>query len=92
MTPRKRACAPPTSSRIRGERLKDEVYRQMFRLEEGRAGSEVALSIALLRAWLRAGAQPAAEEYAWLQRVSSICLEMIEASQRNGSNAQNSPQ
>ena len=36
----------------RGELLKDEVYRQMFRLEERRLEPRWTLAIALLRAWI----------------------------------------
>ena len=35
----------------RTAQLKDEVYRQMFRLEECRPGAELGLALALLRAW-----------------------------------------
>lgn len=41
-------------SRFRGEHLKDEIYRQMFRLEAGRAGAAIELAVALLRAWVAA--------------------------------------
>lgn len=64
-----------------GERIKDEVYRQMFRLEEGRAGSEIALALALLRAWLAAGSELlGSEDHAWLKKVSALGVEMIEGS------------
>lgn len=61
------------------ERLKDEVYRQMFRLEESRSGAEMGLALALLRAWL--AIDDTSENSAslnWLKQVSPICLQMIE--------------
>ena len=42
---------PVMHARTPTAQLKDEVYRQMFRLEEGRSGSELGLALALLRAW-----------------------------------------
>jgi hypothetical protein len=65
---------------LRGERLKDEVYRQMFRLEEGYPGAEMGLALVLLRAWLAADSRQASdEERNWLKKVSPICVEMNEA-------------
>ncbi len=72
------------SRQIRGERVKDEVYRQMFRLEEGRSGAEMGLALALLRAWLAAASE---EEREWLKKVSPICLEMIETALQAGGTA-----
>lgn len=81
MTTRKTAHRADCSAHLRGERIKDEVYRQMFLLEEGRAGAETALAAALLRAWLAAGSTPAgSEDHSWLRKISSVCLEMIEGS------------
>jgi hypothetical protein len=61
------------------ERAKDEVYRQMFRLEESRPGAEMALSLALLRAWLAADSNPESYlEREWLKNISPLCLQMIE--------------
>ena len=59
--------------------IKDEVYRQMFRLEECRPGAELGLAIALLRAWVatQPGRAPAADQD-WLGKVLPICLRMIE--------------
>ena len=76
-----KAVPRPTGLRcVRGEGVKDEVYRQMFLLEECRPGAETGLALALLRAWLEAGTRPACkEEQDWLKQVSPICLEMIEA-------------
>ena len=80
MTGRKCVTRPVNSRQISGERVKDEVYRQMFRLEESRPGAEMGLALALLRAWLAVDSKPANdEERDWLKKVSPICLEMIEA-------------
>lgn len=80
MTVRKSDSRPARLRHCRGERIKDEVYRQMFRLEESRPGAEVGLALALLRAWLASDSKPASdEERDWLKKISSICLEMIEA-------------
>ena len=63
----------------RAMRLKDEVYRQMFLLEERRPGAAMGLALALLRAWLEVDSRPAShEERDWLKKVSPICLDMIE--------------
>ena len=60
-------------------RLMDEVYRQMFLLEERRPGSEVGLALALLRAWVAADTpREGSEECAWLKKICPVCLEMIE--------------
>jgi hypothetical protein len=65
----------------RSNRLKDEVYRQMFRLEECRPGAEMGLSLALLRAWAAADTEPkTGDGHDWLQKISPICLQMIESS------------
>ena len=61
-------------------RLKDEIYRQMFRLEEGRSGSELGLALALLRTWIATDSKSeGAGNREWLSKVSPICLQMIEA-------------
>jgi hypothetical protein len=79
MTARKGVARPVSSRHVRGERVKDEVYRQMFLLEESRPGAEMGLALALLRAWLASGSKPAGdEERDWLKKISPICLEMIE--------------
>ncbi len=85
MTTRKAATQPIHSRHLRGERVKDEVYRQMFLLEESRPGAEMGLALALLRAWLAVDSKPANdEEREWLKKVSPICLEMIEAALQPG--------
>jgi hypothetical protein len=85
MTVRKGVTRPARPRHIRGERVKDEVYCQMFLLEESRSGAEMGLALALLRAWLAADSKPASdEERDWLKKVSPICLEMIEATLQAG--------
>lgn len=60
-------------------RLTDEIYRQMFRVEESRPGAEIALTLALLRAWLEISSRLSTEEERdWLKKVSTLSLEMIE--------------
>lgn len=78
---RRTSAARPVGLRTRsGERVKDEVYRQMFLLEERRTGAEIGLALALLRAWLAVESRPAGgEERDWLKKISPICLDMIEA-------------
>ncbi len=74
------SCSHP-SQPDRGNRLKDEVYRQMFRLEESCPGAEMGLALALLRAWAATDAEPeTGDEHDWLQKISPICLQMIESS------------
>jgi hypothetical protein len=86
MMARKCVTRPASSRHVRGERVKDEVYRQMFLLEESRPGAEMGLALALLRAWLAVDSKPANdEEREWLKKVSPICLEMIEATLQPGS-------
>ena len=83
MTARKAVTRSSTFSQNRGERLKDEVYRQMFRLEAGRSGAELDLTIALLRAWLASDSGPeVSKSREWLKKICPLCLLMIEARQQ----------
>jgi len=67
-------------TKLRSGRIRDEVYRQMFRLEEGRSGSELGLALALLRTWIATDSKSeGAGNREWLSKVSPICLQMIEA-------------
>jgi hypothetical protein len=83
---RKVASQPGGSRQNQGDKLKDEVYRQMFRLEANRPGADLALAIALLRGWLASNSEPeAAQLLEWLRKICPICLVMIEAERpRNG--------
>jgi len=66
----------------RTTQLKDEVYRQMFRLEECRPGAELGLALALLRAWAAVdSARVRGDDRDWLRKVTPICLQMIEAAE-----------
>ena len=85
MTPRKAVVRPNKPCRNQGEHLKDEVYRQMFRLEESCPGAEMGLALTLLRAWLAADSKPESGEVRdWLKKVSPICLQMIETALKAG--------
>jgi cell division FtsZ-interacting protein ZapD len=65
------------------ERLKDEVYRQMYRQEASRPGADLALALALLRAWITSdSATDISHDRKWLMKISPICLAMIEATQK----------
>ena len=80
MTARQGATRQSTTRRHRGERLKDEVYRQMFRLEASRPGADLALAVALLRGWLASSSEAGVPESSdWLKKICPICLRMIEA-------------
>lgn len=73
-----------TSDSDRNGHLKDEVYRQMFRLEANRPGADLGLALALLRAWLDYDSKPAKRESReWLSKICPICVAMIEASLRS---------
>ena len=62
------------------DRLKDEVYRQMLRLEAMRPSADRLLGVALLHAWQALDRQPAdSKPRQWLRRISPLCLRMIEA-------------
>ena len=70
----------PGPRRRQREDIKDEVYRQMFRLEEHRPGAARDLAIALLRAWIAQDSGPKAEgAKQWLRKIGPICLAMMEA-------------
>ena len=62
-------------------RLKDEVYRQMLRLEAMRPSADLLLAVALLHAWEALELQPMdSEPRQWLRRICPLCVRMIEAS------------
>jgi len=83
MTVRKAVTRSSTFRQNRGERLKDEVYRQMLRLEANRPGSELDLAIVLLHAWIAVDPEPkSSNSRDWLKKICPICLLMIEAKQQ----------
>jgi hypothetical protein len=85
MTPQKRPAQAHTGRPRRSEPFKDEVYRQMFRLEASRPGAEMDLALALLRAWVAADSKAGnGEERRWLKKIFPICLTMIEAALQSG--------
>lgn len=89
MTERKPATRSRNPRRDRGDRLKDEVYRQMFRLEANRAGADLELAIALLRGWLAPYSEPENTKLReWLKKVCPICLLMIEAARQGNDSGQ----
>lgn len=70
---------------MRSNRLKDEVYREMYLLESRRPGSEMALALALLHAWTEADSLPQDNEVKiWLRQICPLCLQLIEDSLDNG--------
>ena len=79
MTPRKCTAKTAVVPTQWSERLKDEVYRQMYLLEASRPGAEVALAIALLRAWIASGSEAEmSQSREWLMKICPICVQMIE--------------
>ena len=69
----------------RSSRLQDEVYREMYLLEARRPGSEMALALALLRAWNETESLPQSDEIRlWLRTVCPLCVKMIEDSLGKG--------
>ena len=59
--------------------MNDRLMNVMYRLEASRPGAELALAIALLRAWIAScaeGEMPQSHE--WLMKICPICIEMIE--------------
>jgi len=73
----------PSNHQDHGNKLKDEVYRQMFRLEANRRGADLDLATTLLRGWLDSYSNPeTAKLLEWLKKISPLCLHMIEAKQQ----------
>ena len=69
----------PSSS----EKLKDEIYRQMYRLEANKPGADLDLAIALLRGWVAQCSAPEPVKLRdWLNKICPICLLMIETARR----------
>ncbi len=89
MTERKPTSRSGNSRRDQGNKLKDEVYRQMFRLEANKPGADLDLAIALLRGWLAPSLEPEHTNLReWLQKVCPICLLMIEAARQGSGTVQ----
>lgn len=62
------------------DQLKDEVYRQMLRVEGGCPAAELHLALALLRAWMTLENDPSrSRSRQWLRAVCPVCQGMIEA-------------
>jgi hypothetical protein len=61
-------------------RLKDAVYREMYRLEAQQPGSEMGLALALLRVIVASQQSVDREEdfKDWIKEISPIALKMIE--------------
>ena len=71
---------PSAASLGRNGLLQNEVYRQMFRLEDQRPGAELDLALALLRAWQTCGSGPGERaQRQWLRKICPICVAMIES-------------
>lgn len=67
------------------DRLKDEVYRQMLRLEAGRPAAQILLAVALVNTWMTLEEEPRnCEARQWLRNLSPVCLHMIEETLRAG--------
>lgn len=89
MTDRKSVSRSRNTDCGRGDRIKDEVYRQMYRLEANRPGADLDLAIALLHAWLEPCPQTdRARVREWLKKICPICLLMIEAARRGDGSGQ----
>jgi len=65
------------------ERLQDEIYRQMFRVEARLPAADLDLAMTLVRAWLAVETEPANSDLrTWLGVVSPLSLEMIDGLRR----------
>lgn len=92
MTARKSATPTCNLRHNRCERLKDEVYRQMLRLEASYPGAEMGLALALLRAWIDIDSMPKDDsDREWLTKISPICFVMIEDSLHLGATSKPCP-
>lgn len=82
--------APPQGPEI--DPLRDEVYRQMFRVESGRPQAELRLAAAMLKAWSALETLPANDERReWLRRVCPVCVRMIESMMTGNKSEQEEP-
>ena len=96
-TSKARTSSPPAVGRGTGpgrvpqlhkaNHLKDDVYREMLRLEANRPGAEMALALALLRAVVQSESLSPTHAFAdWLRAICPVGLRMIEASLGEASN------
>jgi hypothetical protein len=77
------AAASPRLRRAQHDDIQDEVYRQMFRIEEHRPGAENDLAVALVRATVASEATPARSSLRhWLRKICPVCLAMIESARK----------
>lgn len=74
-TPHARRTSPAARQR---ERLKDEIYRHMFRVEEKRPGAELDLAVALLQAWSAPSVASGCSRQ-WLRKVCPVCLDLLQS-------------
>jgi hypothetical protein len=82
-----RSMVNKSSQSRKANRLKDDVYREMFLLESHRPGSEMGLALALLRAVAQSQSLANHSEFQeWLKSVCTIGLHMIETSLAASSN------
>jgi hypothetical protein len=68
------------SGHKRTDELKDEVYRQMFRVEAGRPAAAGQLAVALLRAWMALNSNARTADRLWLRKICPLCIALLEAS------------
>jgi hypothetical protein len=69
----------------KANQIKDEVYREMLRLEVHRPGAEMGLALALLRAIVQSESLTQQAEYGdWLKTICPVGLRMIEAALGEG--------
>ena|SRR5215472_16418391 len=79
------AEAGRVSQSRKANHLKDEVYREMLRLEVNRPGAEMGLALALLRAIVQSESLTEQAEYGdWLKTICPVGLQMIEAALGEG--------
>lgn len=74
-TPHASRTSPAARQR---ERLKDEIYRHMFRVEEKRPGAEMDLAVTLLQAWMAPCIAPRCSRQ-WLRKVCPVCLDLLQS-------------
>ena len=79
------AIAGKVSQTRKANHLKDEVYREILRLEANCPGAEMALALALLRAVVDSESLSPRQQFAdWLRVICPIGLRMVEAALGEG--------